>query len=130
MHWADLGAPVGSAPGYRRPVVVVSADSFNRSRIATVVVVAITSNIDLERAPATSTLPAGAGGLDREAVVNVSQVVTLDKSQLGERSGTLDATCSSARIDAGMVLASLAGRACTAGRITGRARSPGAGCSR
>jgi len=87
VHWADLGEPIGSAPGYRRPVLVVSADSFNTSCIATVVIVAITSNTDLARAPGNVAVPAGEGGLGRASVVNVSQCATVDKGELGERVG-------------------------------------------
>ena len=104
VHWANLGEPVGSAPGYRRPVVVVSADSFNRSRISTVVAVAITSNTSLGGAPGNVSVPAGAAGLDRDSVVNVSQLVTLDRSQLDERIGRLDDHLLD-RVDAGLLLA-------------------------
>jgi mRNA interferase MazF len=71
-------------------VLVVSADSFNRSSIKTVTVVAITSNVRLAGAPGNVALAAGSAGLDRDSVVNVSQVVTLDKNDLGKRAGTLD----------------------------------------
>jgi mRNA interferase MazF len=71
-------------------VLVVSADSFNRSSIKTVTVVAITSNVRLAGAPGNVALAAGSAGLDRDSVVNVSQVVTLDKDDLGKRAGTLD----------------------------------------
>ena len=71
-------------------MLVVSADSFNRSSIKTVTVVAITSNVRLAGAPGNVALAAGSAGLDRDSVVNVSQVVTLDKNDLGKRAGTLD----------------------------------------
>ena len=90
VWWADLGLRRGSAPAWRRPVLVVSSDAFNRSRIKTITVVAITSNLRLAAAPGNVALAAGVAGLDRDSVVNVSQVVTLDKNDLSERSGTLD----------------------------------------
>jgi mRNA interferase MazF len=89
VWWANLAEPAGSAPGFRRPVVVVQGDSFNRSRIATVVCVALTSNLKLNDAPGNVALTPNASGLDRESVANVSQVVTLDKALLVERTGKL-----------------------------------------
>lgn len=88
--WIDVGEPVGSEPGYRRPVLVVSSDRFNRSRIATVVVTAITSNLHLAEAPGNVALEAGLAGLPRESVVNVSQLLTVDRSRLIEQAGVLD----------------------------------------
>jgi mRNA interferase MazF len=90
VWWADLGPKQGSAPAWRRPVLVVSADSFNRSRIKTVTVVAITSNLRLGAAPGNVALASGSAGLDRDSVINVSQVVTLDKSDLRKRLGNVD----------------------------------------
>jgi mRNA interferase MazF len=89
VWWADLPAPVGSAPGFRRPVVVVQGDAFNRSRIATVVCIPLTSNRAWADAPGNALLPARTTGLPRDSVANVSQVVTLDKSVLTERVGKL-----------------------------------------
>ena len=90
IWWAELPAPTGSGPGKRRPVLVVSADSFNLSRIGTVVAAAISSNVDLAAAPGNVAVPAGRSGLPKDSVVNVSQIVTLDKRQLAERVGALD----------------------------------------
>lgn len=90
LWWADLGAPRGSGPGFERPVLVVSSDVFNRSKIATVLCAVVTSNLRLADAPGNVSLDAGDAGLDRPSVVNVSQVVTLDKTALVERLGTLD----------------------------------------
>jgi mRNA interferase MazF len=87
IWWADLPEPQGSEPGYRRPVVVVQCDEFNRSRIQTVVCVALTSNLALAEAPGNVLLPADATDLSRDSVANVSQVVTLDKIFLTERVG-------------------------------------------
>lgn len=88
--WADLRRPIGAQPGYRRPVLVVSSELFNRSRIGTVVAVAITSNLRLAEAPGNVMLPAEASGLDRDSVANVSQIVTLNKSDLSEREFRVD----------------------------------------
>jgi mRNA interferase MazF len=90
LWWADLEAPRGSAPALRRPVLVVSSDAYNRSRIATVICVTVTSNLRLGAAPGNVTITAGTGGLTKDSVVNVSQVVTLDKSDLDEHLGALD----------------------------------------
>jgi mRNA interferase MazF len=89
IWWADLPEPRRSEPGFRRPVLVVQADSFNRSRIQTVLVAVITSNLDLADAPGNVVVPARASGLPRDSVVNVSQVLTLDRSFLTEHAGTL-----------------------------------------
>jgi mRNA interferase MazF len=89
IWWADLPEPTGSEPGFRRPVLVVQCDEFNRSKIGTVVCVALTSNLRWADAPGNVKLPARASGLSKESVANVSQVVTLDKSVLTERVGRL-----------------------------------------
>jgi len=87
--WADLPAPGGSAPGFRRPVVVLQGDAFNRSRIATVVCVPLTSNLKWAEAPGNLHLPARASGLPKDSVANLSQIVTLDRACLAERVGRL-----------------------------------------
>ena len=84
IWWAELGAPAGSAPGFRRPVVVVQGDSFNRSRIATVVCVPLTSNLRWAEAPGNVLLPARATRLSLDSVANVSQLLTLDRGVLAE----------------------------------------------
>ena len=89
IWWADLPEPVGSGPGLRRPVVVVQGDSFNRSRIAAVVCVPLTSNLRLADAPGNVLLPATSTGLPRDSVANVSQLVTLDRSLLTDRIGAV-----------------------------------------
>lgn len=89
--WADLGDPRGSAPGYRRPVVVVSSDRFNRSRIRTVIVAAVMTSTRAAAAPGNVPLAAGTAGLDRDCTVNVSQLLTLDRGDLEEPTGVLDA---------------------------------------
>jgi len=77
-----LPEPTGSEPGYRRPVLVVQIDDFNKSRIGTIVAVVITSHLALADAPGNVFLPAREAGLPRDSVANVSQVVTLDKGML------------------------------------------------
>ena len=89
VWWADLRPPEGSEPGYRRPVVVVQGDAFNRSAIATVVSVPLTSTMRWAGAPGNVRLDARSTGLPRASVANVSQVVALDRSILTERVGKL-----------------------------------------
>lgn len=90
IWWAaDLGEPRGSEPGFRRPVMVIQADAFNRSRIRTVIVAVITSNVRLAEAPGNVLLPAEFSGLPKDSVINVSQILTLDRSFLTEKTGRL-----------------------------------------
>lgn len=89
VWWADLPAPTGSGPGFRRPVVVVQGNHLNRSRIATVVCVPLTSNVTWAGAPGNTLLAAKATGLPKDSVANVSQIVSLDRSLLTERVGRL-----------------------------------------
>lgn len=103
IWWADLPDPSGSEPGYRRPVLVVQADAFNRSRIATVVVAAITSNVRLADAPGNVPLTPRQSGLPKPSVVNVSRVLTLDRAMLSERVGEL-ADARMREVDAGLAL--------------------------
>jgi mRNA interferase MazF len=91
IWWADLPDPDGSAPGSRRPVLIVQANEFNASRISTVVVTVITSNLKLAEAPGNILLARKTSKLPLESVINVSQVVTLDKSFLTKRVHTLSA---------------------------------------
>lgn len=92
IWWADLPPPVGSGPGFRRPVAVVQCDPLNQSRIATVVCVPLTSNLKWALAPGNVTLSARLTGLPKDSVANVSQIVSLDKSLLTERLGKLPRT--------------------------------------
>ena len=101
VWWADLGEPVGSEPGFRRPVIVVQGDSFNRSTLRTVVAVPLTGNLRWAAAPGNVRLSARATGLPRDSVANVSQLVALDRSILVERVGSL----SSAKLE--LVLAGI-----------------------
>ncbi len=89
VWWADLGQPVGSVPGYRRPVVIVQGRLLNGSRINTVICVPLTSNLDWEAIPTCLRLPAKATGLDRDSVAQASQIMTADKSQLIEPIGRI-----------------------------------------
>jgi mRNA interferase MazF len=89
VWWAGLEEPSGSEPGFRRPVVVVQGDAFNRSHIATVVCVALTSNLRWAEAPGNVLLSARLTGLPKDSVANVSQIVTLDRGALTDRVGTL-----------------------------------------
>jgi len=89
IWWADLAEPRRFEPGYRRPVLVVQADAFNASQIQTVTVATITRNLELSNAPGNVLMPARKGGLDRDSVVNLSQLLTLDRSFLTEYAGAL-----------------------------------------
>ena len=89
IWWANLPEPRGSEPGYRRPVLVIQSDDFNRSRISTVIAIVITSNMKLAEAPGNVYLPQKLTGLSKDSVANVSQVITLDKSFLTEKVGEL-----------------------------------------
>ena len=89
IWWADLPAPAGSGPGFRRPVVVVQGEGLNRSRIATVICVPLTSNLKWAAAPGNVRLSARVTGLPKESVANVSQVITIDKELLKARVGKL-----------------------------------------
>lgn len=91
VWWAELAEPSGFEPGFRRPVLVVQGDAFNRSRISTVVCVALTSNLRWAEAPGNVRLTARQTGLPKDSVANVSQLVTLDRAALTERAGALPA---------------------------------------
>ena len=93
--WAELPPPTGSGPGFRRPVIVVQGDALNRSRMATVVCVPLTSNLRWAEAPGNVLLTARMTGLPKDSVANVSRVVTLDRTLLEERVSRL----SQAKID-------------------------------
>lgn len=89
LWWAELLAPTGSGPGYRRPVVVVQGDALNRSRISTAICVPLTSNLVWANAPGNVLLPAAATGLPKDSVANVSQIVAIDRFLLTEQIGRL-----------------------------------------
>ena len=89
VWWADLGEPNGSEPGYRRPVVIVQSDGFNRSRLRTVIAVVLMTNLRLLDAPGNVLIPAKASGLPKDSVANISQVITVDRDFLLERGGRI-----------------------------------------
>jgi len=103
IWWADLPDPNGSSAGYRRPVVIVQADAFTTSRIATVIVAAITSNLRLATVPGNIFLAAGESSLPRDSVINVSQLITLDKTILDTYVGRIT-TKTLAQLDDGIRL--------------------------
>lgn len=99
--WVDFGEPRGSAPAKRRPVVIVQSDRYNSSRISTVAVVPITSNTVLARHPGNVFVPALTSGLSKDSIVNVSQPMTVDRSDLDHTGVALPASLMDA-IDAGV----------------------------
>ena len=88
IYWADLLAPAGSRPAKRRPVLVISAGAYNQSQLATVLCAVITSNTDLAALPGNVFFPSSATGLPCDSVVNVTALVTLNKTDLTEQTGT------------------------------------------
>ena len=103
IWWADLSEPRSAEPGYRRPLLVIQANAFNRSRIQTVVAAVLTTNLRLVDAPGNVLVPATASGLRRDSVANVSQLITVNRDDLEERSGQVDAA-TMRRVDAGLRL--------------------------
>ena len=89
VWWAELPEAAGSEPAYRRPVVIVQSETFNRSAISTVVCVALTSNLKWADSPGNVLLAAKATGLPKPSVANVTQITTLDRSELTKRVGHL-----------------------------------------
>jgi mRNA interferase MazF len=92
IYWAELGPPLGSRPAKRRPILVIQADQYNSSRLTTVLAAVITSNTALATMPGNVFLPDAATGLPRDSVVNVTALVTLNKSDLRDRVGTTPAS--------------------------------------
>jgi mRNA interferase MazF len=103
VWWASLPEPGGSGPGFRRPVLVIQSDSFNQSRINTVIVAVVTSNVRLAYAPGNVLLETRQSRLPRDSVINVSQILTIDKAFLTERVSLLRPEII-ARVDAGLKL--------------------------
>ena len=89
VYWIDLGLPSGSGPGYKHPHVVIQNNVFNQSRIKTTVVCALTSNLRIGSSPGNVLLRKGEANLPKDCVVNISQILTVDKSELVEKIGTL-----------------------------------------
>ena len=92
IFWVELGVPRGSESGYRHPHVVVQNNLFNQSKINTVVVCALTSNLKRARSPGNVLLRKGEGNLRKESVVNITQMITVNKSDLAEKIGSLSPT--------------------------------------
>jgi mRNA interferase MazF len=90
IWWASLSDPQGSGPGFRRPLAIIQANEFNQSHIKTVIAAVITSNIKLATAPGNLPLPANSAGLNKDSVINVSQLITVDKTLLTEKAGRLN----------------------------------------
>ena len=103
VWWADLGEPIGAEPGYRRPVIIVQSDAFNRSRIDTTVALMITSNLQLLDAPGNVLIRAKESGLPKDSVANVTQLATVDRAMLAEHVGRVPRRLM-ARIDDGLRL--------------------------
>ncbi|MFM9980979.1 MAG: type II toxin-antitoxin system PemK/MazF family toxin [Burkholderiales bacterium] len=101
IWWASLPEPTGSGPGFRRPLLIVSANSFNDSGISTIVAAVVTSNLRLADAPGNVRLPVKGTGLAKVSVANVSQIITVDKTFLKERIGRLNPRLL-AEVDAGL----------------------------
>jgi len=89
IFWVDLGSPQGSEPAYRHPYVVIQNNVFNQSKINTTVVCALTSNLKRARAPGNVFLQKGEGNIKKDSVVNISQIITVDKSDLVEKIGSI-----------------------------------------
>ncbi|HCC53820.1 MAG TPA: mRNA interferase MazF2 [Desulfobulbaceae bacterium] len=89
IWWAALPEPVASAPGYKRPILIIQSNEFNKSKINTLVAAVITSNIHLASAPGNVTLSTKNSKLPKESIINVSQIITIDKSFLTEKVHTL-----------------------------------------
>ena len=104
VWWADLEEPRGSEPGFRRPVIIVQADSFNRSRLRTILAIVLSSNLRLLDAPGNVLFPSKATGLPKDSAAVVTQVITLDQDYLSERVGKIPPRLM-AQVDAGLKLA-------------------------
>lgn len=89
IWWADLPDPVGSEPGYRRPILIIQSDEFNRSQISTIVAIALTSNTNLGDAPGNVPFTREDSGLTKDTVANVSQILTFDRTFLTKLHGTI-----------------------------------------
>ncbi len=104
LWWADLGLPRGSAPALRRPVLLISADQYNRSDLRTVTVVVLTGNVQLAALPGNVAVPANVADLEADSVVNVTQIATIDRGSLEECIGALPDWLM-AHVDAGLARA-------------------------
>jgi mRNA interferase MazF len=109
LWWADLGLPRGSAPALRRPVLIISADQYNRSALRTITVVVLTSNSRLAALPGNVTVPSDLAGLDADSVVNITQLATIERAALEQRIDSLPEWLM-AQVDAGLKRALALGR--------------------
>lgn len=91
IYWADLGVPFGSEPGFRRPVLIVQSDLFNRTRLNTVVAVGLTSSVKRRDMPGNVAFTKGEAGLPQACAANVTQLLTLDRARLSRRIGAVSA---------------------------------------
>ncbi|HAK45890.1 MAG TPA: mRNA interferase MazF2 [Spirochaeta sp.] len=103
IWWAELGIPLGSEPGFKRPVVVIQDDSFNKSMIQTVIVASVTTNLNLADAPGNVFIEKQESGLSKDGVINISQVSTIDKRRLTEKVCVLSQS-SMSEVDYGLKL--------------------------
>ena len=103
VWWASLPDPTASEPGFRRPILIIQADTFNRSRIHTLIAVVLTSNLRLAEAPGNVLMPSYETGLPKDSVANTSQVITVDRSFLTEKCGKLP-SCLVRAVDDGLRL--------------------------
>ena len=103
IWWAELQEPAGSGPGYKRPLVVIQSNDFNKSRINTIIAVVLTTNMKLVDSPGNVMLPKKMTGLPQDSVANVSQIITVDRYYLSDRIGILPAG-TMRRIDDGLRL--------------------------
>lgn len=109
LWWADLGLPRGSAPALRRPVLIISADQYNRSELRTVTVVVLTSNVRLAALPGNVAVPSDLAGVEADSVVNITQIATIDRGALERLIGVLPDWLM-AQVDAGVERALALGR--------------------
>jgi mRNA interferase MazF len=103
IWWAELTEPAGSGPGYKRPLVIIQSDDFNKSRINTIIAVVLSTNLKLADSPGNVLLPKKMTKLSKDSVANVSQVITIDRCFLSERVKSLPAGTMK-RIDDGLRL--------------------------
>ena len=108
LWWADFGLPFGSEPGFRRPVLLIQDDAYTRSRLNTVIVVPLSTNLDLKHAPGNVYLSCEESGLSKDSVLVVTQLTAIDKSRLVERAGgtareTMEETDTGIKMVLGMV---------------------------
>ena len=90
IYWVDLGDPMGSEPGFKRPVLVIQSDTFSDSKLATVIVLSLTSNVKIKGMPGCILLAASETGLPKDSLANATQIKTIDKARIEEHVGQID----------------------------------------